>query len=405
MKFNENLRRLRKEKEYSQEYLSIKLDVSRQTISKWENGTAMPDLKKLVEIAEFFEVSMDDLLGLSNPNSDIAEAENAEYIKEANEYTNQLIKELDNGRHASKFRGIIIALVIVSVALIISLIVIKISFASFNSSIDNLNYRIMYLDDAMRNSGNGNSEEYYDVETNILEVYADNPLVVKMEFKYTPSSYPKNAQIYYLIPDKNGNVERLETTENNGEFILTTDIDISVDKSIYFVLDDGENIIKQEVCRESAEMIYGGFRGNGSELVFSGTRLADGIEYNVNEIFNNVSWYTGENEAEFKNGKIVVESNGKEIYSAPLSLMEEKAVNDENTDCFLNVQSFTLKDLTYEEASNLKIYLSAEGAGGISYRLHYNIVDNSAYNIEYTAGNAEIILNNNGEEKIISYEW
>ena len=65
MKFDDNLRRLRKEKEYSQEYLAAKLDVTRQTISKWENGTAMPDLKKLVELAELFGVTMDALLGIS----------------------------------------------------------------------------------------------------------------------------------------------------------------------------------------------------------------------------------------------------------------------------------------------------------------------------------------------------
>lgn len=43
MKFNENIRNLRREKDYSQNYLAEKLNVTRQTISKWENGAAMPD--------------------------------------------------------------------------------------------------------------------------------------------------------------------------------------------------------------------------------------------------------------------------------------------------------------------------------------------------------------------------
>ncbi len=55
MRFDENLRILRKEKDYSQEYLAEKLGVTRQTISKWENGTAMPDLKKLIELADFLK--------------------------------------------------------------------------------------------------------------------------------------------------------------------------------------------------------------------------------------------------------------------------------------------------------------------------------------------------------------
>ena len=63
MKFDENLRNLRKDKDFSQEYLAEKMNVSRQTISKWENGTAMPDLKKLTDLASLFDVSMDELLG------------------------------------------------------------------------------------------------------------------------------------------------------------------------------------------------------------------------------------------------------------------------------------------------------------------------------------------------------
>lgn len=63
MKFDENLRAFRKQKEFSQEYLAEKMNVSRQNISKWENGTAMPDLKKLTDLASHFDVSMDELLG------------------------------------------------------------------------------------------------------------------------------------------------------------------------------------------------------------------------------------------------------------------------------------------------------------------------------------------------------
>lgn len=63
IKFDENLRAFRKQKEFSQEYLAEKMNVSRQTFSKWENGTAMPDLKKLTDLATLFDVSMDELLG------------------------------------------------------------------------------------------------------------------------------------------------------------------------------------------------------------------------------------------------------------------------------------------------------------------------------------------------------
>ena len=80
MNFSENLRELRKAKDIKQEVLAENLNVSRQTVSKWENGTAMPDLKKLTALAEYFGVTMDELLGLTSPGS---EGENiSDYAKE-----------------------------------------------------------------------------------------------------------------------------------------------------------------------------------------------------------------------------------------------------------------------------------------------------------------------------------
>ena len=60
--FSEKLKELRKNKGISQEALSEVLAVSRQSISKYENGTAEPDFEKLAIIADFFQVSYDYLL-------------------------------------------------------------------------------------------------------------------------------------------------------------------------------------------------------------------------------------------------------------------------------------------------------------------------------------------------------
>ena len=61
--FSEKLRSLRKERSLSQEEVAEKLNVSRQTISKYELGDATPDLNKISEIAKLFNVSFDYLLG------------------------------------------------------------------------------------------------------------------------------------------------------------------------------------------------------------------------------------------------------------------------------------------------------------------------------------------------------
>lgn len=63
MKFNENLKYLRKREGMTQEDLAEKLNVSRQSVTKWESGQALPDIEKVKEIAYMFSVSVDALIG------------------------------------------------------------------------------------------------------------------------------------------------------------------------------------------------------------------------------------------------------------------------------------------------------------------------------------------------------
>lgn len=59
----ENIRSIRKSKGLSQEELAIKLNVVRQTISKWEQGLSVPDAEMLISISEVLEVPVSTLLG------------------------------------------------------------------------------------------------------------------------------------------------------------------------------------------------------------------------------------------------------------------------------------------------------------------------------------------------------
>ena len=62
MSFADRLRMSRKEKRYSQEQLAEDLGVSRQSITKWETGTAYPKIKKLLLLSIRLEKSLDWLL-------------------------------------------------------------------------------------------------------------------------------------------------------------------------------------------------------------------------------------------------------------------------------------------------------------------------------------------------------
>ena len=61
MNLGENIYRLRTERNLSQGGLADALEVSRQSVSKWENNSAVPELDKLVKMAQLFGVSLDEL--------------------------------------------------------------------------------------------------------------------------------------------------------------------------------------------------------------------------------------------------------------------------------------------------------------------------------------------------------
>lgn len=67
--FHENLISLRKINQMSQEELAEKIGISRQTLSKYETGDALPDIEKCKALADIFGVSLDDLVNY-NKESD-----------------------------------------------------------------------------------------------------------------------------------------------------------------------------------------------------------------------------------------------------------------------------------------------------------------------------------------------
>lgn len=146
MKFEEKLIKLRKENLLSQEELAEKLNVTRQTISKWELGQSKPDIEKLKEISSLFKVSIEQLT--DDNNTEI----------------NKKTKEKDN----SKVAKIIITITVIAVVIIITLIgtfVYKTIFKTFGGFIDDtkdiMNSTIQTQKDMMNT--------FNDMRENVLE--------------------------------------------------------------------------------------------------------------------------------------------------------------------------------------------------------------------------------------------
>ena len=90
MKLAEKLFELRKEKGWSQEKLAEQINVSRQSISKWESGQVLPEIEKIIEISKIFQVTTDYLLLDENSEKSstavILEEDKDKYYKEVKSY-------------------------------------------------------------------------------------------------------------------------------------------------------------------------------------------------------------------------------------------------------------------------------------------------------------------------------
>ena len=79
------LRELRKEKELTQEQLAEKFGVSSRSVSRWENGNTMPELGILVELADYYEVDIKEIID-GERKSEIMEKEEKETLRKVADY-------------------------------------------------------------------------------------------------------------------------------------------------------------------------------------------------------------------------------------------------------------------------------------------------------------------------------
>jgi len=116
MEFNNKLYQLRKQKGLSQEELANRMNVSRQTISKWEVGDSTPDMEKLIALSDLFEISLDELVLDKAPANTTECPAKSEIINELKE---KLLTS-DNKKKAKQ--GLKIAAIVFGILLLIDFI-------------------------------------------------------------------------------------------------------------------------------------------------------------------------------------------------------------------------------------------------------------------------------------------
>ena len=115
--FSENLKKIRKEKGLSQEALSEKLNIVRQTISKWEKGLSIPDGDMLIKLSQVLEIPVETLLGTNGT------LENKDAVNQAIQL--QIINSLleNSNRGCAKMSGMMLIGVFISIIGILGIII------------------------------------------------------------------------------------------------------------------------------------------------------------------------------------------------------------------------------------------------------------------------------------------
>jgi len=96
MKFGENLKIIRKSKKMSQEQLAEKVSVSRQSVSKWENGEAYPEMNNILELCKIFNCKINDLVHTDMSDISSLDEEIIMNVVKFNDSKQNQVKSLSN---------------------------------------------------------------------------------------------------------------------------------------------------------------------------------------------------------------------------------------------------------------------------------------------------------------------
>lgn len=119
---SDNIKSLRKQKGYTQEELAARINVVRQTVSKWEKGFSVPDAEALQRLADVLEVDIKELLGAPV----VSEQKNDEVVEQLARINEQLVIKNRRAHRIWKTIGIVFA---VFVVFNILLIILAMSFS------------------------------------------------------------------------------------------------------------------------------------------------------------------------------------------------------------------------------------------------------------------------------------
>ena len=147
MNFSDNLKKIRKEHNLSQEQIAEQLGVSRQSVSKWESGQAYPEMDKMLSLCQLFNLNIDELLNqdIKEVNSNKQAKNNInKFIDDFLDYITKTINLFSNMSIKQKIKCIFEQIILISIITIILLIIGTLLSSIFNNLFSFLPYEIYF---------------------------------------------------------------------------------------------------------------------------------------------------------------------------------------------------------------------------------------------------------------------
>lgn len=237
MTLGERIQRLRKSKGLSQEQLAQILQVSRQTVSKWESDINHPELEKLKEISAYFQVSIDELLGLS-----IERAQKSEPFSPAQAITGKKFYSIMTG------------------ALIIVLIIMAVSYHQLSSRLDAMQNSITALQAQGGHTVYVDSNPEYgflnDVNISYTDVDIEHRQITQI-ISFSLKSQKEETRIWgeYRIQDVIEKVEAVQTASLSYEIRKQVPFDDTI--SLMMIYEDEDGIKSDSIQFDKSVMEEG----------------------------------------------------------------------------------------------------------------------------------------------------
>ena len=236
MTTGEKIAKLRKQHGMSQEAFSEKLNVSRQAVSKWENGTAQPTSENLAQIAKLFDVSVSYLL------------DEEDVITDKNFSTQQTDSVENFSTEKAEHKAFKIASVIHSCATVVLAIAIIVQSTAINSlrrdidvlrqkteQISTLKSQIAMLESRVNYTPAPSNENFTDYSYKVIS-YNRQTNTATVQFSVVPKDYSASTTAEIIV--KGDKVYNLETSFENNIFTAQADIVCENEMTVYLYLTD-----------------------------------------------------------------------------------------------------------------------------------------------------------------------